>query len=583
MTWLTLRWPREVQPDQLTAAFRQLAASAGSPVVLQAVGTATYVEHFVAVPANKLGLVTQQLRASLPGLGVDEMSEPSTDLSLNHAIKLSFTTRRRPLRTDNPEQISRALLTALTHIGPKERLILQWVLGPRLAPMVIPTKLPGQHHESWTKSLLAAPWSGPAPVDPEARSALRTKQGEPGWRAIGRIAVRAATVPRQRQLLGAVLGALRSVEAPGAGLRASSEKPSRVITARAPWRWPLSLNVNELVVISSWPVGKTTDLPVRTVGSRPLPPDRLIPKTGRVIGKSTWPGADRLVALSPDDSLRHLHVLGPTGVGKSTLLLNLITQDMHQGRAVVVIEPKGDLIEDVLRRVPDKRVGDVILVDPTDEARPVGLNPLATNGRSPELVADSLLAVFHSLYLSSWGPRTQDILHACLLTLARSDSATLVALPLLLSDPGFRRRMISKVNDPIALGPFWAGFEAWSEAERTTAIAPVMNKLRPFIMRSNLRRIVGQVHPKFDIRQVFTQRKILLVNLSKGRLGPEAASLLGSLVVAQLWQATLERGQGSTRPLVIPSSSTSTSSRTTCTCRRTWLTPWPKPGASALA
>lgn len=542
LTWLALRWPRDVQPDQLTAACRMLATSAGSPVVLQAVGTTEHVEHFLAVPAAKAAGITAHLRTTLPGLGIDDVTDPNLNSRpRNHAIRLSFTTRRRPLRTDDPEQVSRALLTALAHVGSKERLVLQWLLGPRLAPMVVPSKLPGQHHESWSKALLAAPWSGPAPVDSEARSALRAKQGDAGWRAIGRIAVTAATVPRQRQLLSAVLGAVGSTEAPGVRLGARRENPDRLTSVRAPWRWPLALNVSELAVVSSWPVGKTSELPVRTVGSRPLPPARSLPPKGRVIGRSTWSGAVRPVALSSDDSLRHLHVLGPTGVGKSTLLLNLITQDLHRGRAVVVIEPKGDLIADVLRRVPDKRLGDVVLLDPTDDARPVGLNPLATNGRSPELVADSLLAVFHSLYLSSWGPRTQDILHASLLTLARSDAATLVALPLLLGDPAFRGRLVAKVNDPIALGPFWAGFEAWSEAERVAAIAPVMNKLRPFIMRSNLRRVIGQLHPKFDVRQVFTERKILLVNLTKGRLGPEAASLLGSLVVAQLWQATLER------------------------------------------
>lgn len=103
-TWLALRWPREVQPDQLTAAFRQLATSAGSPVVVQAVGSAEQVEHFLAVPAHKSGLVTEQLRAALPGLGIDEVTaQTSAGLPLNHAIRLSFTTRRRPLRTDDPE------------------------------------------------------------------------------------------------------------------------------------------------------------------------------------------------------------------------------------------------------------------------------------------------------------------------------------------------------------------------------------------------------------------------------------------------------------------------------------------------
>lgn len=541
LIWMTLRWPREVHAEQLYTAGRILAGSAGSPVVLQSVATAGHVEHFLAVRSNRVTHLSAQLRSTLPGLSTTETDSPNTGRAWKRAIRLSLTTRRRPLRTDDPEQFSRSLLTALTHLRPDEQLVLQWLLGPRLRPMVISTKLPGQHHESWGKALLAAPLSGPAPVDSEARTALRTKQGDAGWRAIGRIALTASTVPRQHQLLGAVLGALRSAEAPGVRLRAISENPRRLSTVRAPWRWPVALNVNELAVLSSWPIGKTGELPVRTIGSRPLPPTGSLPEKGRVVGKSTWPGTERSVALRSDDSLQHLHVLGPTGVGKSTLLLNLITQDMKQGRAVVVIEPKGDLIQDVLRRVPDERIGDVVLIDPTDETRPVGLNPLATHGRSPELVADSLLAVFHSLYLSSWGPRTQDILHASLLTLARSNTATLVALPLLLGDAAFRRRALSKLDDPIALGPFWAGFEAWSEAERTAAIAPVMNKLRPFIMRSNLRRVIGQMRPLFDVRQVFTERKILLVNLSKGRLGPEAAALLGSLVVAQLWQATLER------------------------------------------
>jgi len=447
LTWLALRWPRDVPAEQLVAAFRMLASSAGTGVVLQAVGTAEHVEHFLAVPGNRSALVAEQLRSALPGLGVDEVVDPKPDTGpLNRAIRLSFSTRRRPLRTDRPEDLSRSLLTALTHVHPKEQLVLQWLLGPRLAPKVVRNSMPGQHSESWSKSLLAAPWSGPAPVDGEARSALRAKQGDAGWRATLRIAVFAATAPRQRQLLGSALGALRSAEAPGVSLRASIEKPSRVTSVQVPWRWPLAINVGELLVLSSWPVGKTTDLPVRKVGSRALPPSKAIPKEGRVIGRATWSGAERPVALSPDGSLRHLHVLGPTGVGKSTLLLNLIVQDMNQGRAVVVIEPKGDLIADVLQRVPARRLGDVVLLDPTDEARPVGLNPLATHGRSPELMADSLLATFRQLYLSSWGPRTQDILHACLLTLARSADATLVALPLLLSDPAFRRRIVSQVN-----------------------------------------------------------------------------------------------------------------------------------------
>jgi hypothetical protein len=304
---------------------------------------------------------------------------------------------------------------------------------------------------------------------------------------------------------------------------------------------PLRLNAIELAVLSGWPVGPTTDLRIAKVGSRLAPPSSAIPTHGRVIGEATFPGDERRLSLLPSDALRHLHVLGPTGSGKSTLLLNLIVQDIEAGRAVVVIEPKGDLIEEVLQHIPADRAQDVVVIDPTDDRQPVGLNPLSPSGRSPELVADQLLGVFHALFARHWGPRTSDILSAALLTLARSPGMTLAALPLLLSDASFRRTLLANIDDPIGLEPFWATYEAWSEPERTAAIAPAMRRLRPFLLRPDLRAIIGQARPRFDVRQVFTERKILLVNLSKGLLGPETAALLGGLVVTQLWQATLGR------------------------------------------
>jgi hypothetical protein len=162
----------------------------------------------------------------------------------------------------------------------------------------------------------------------------------------------------------------------------------------------------------------------------------------------------------------------------------------------------------VLEHIPPNRIGDVVLLDPTDTERPVGLNPLALDGRSPELAADQLLGLFHSLYAAHWGPRTHDILGASLLTLARLPGMTLAALPLLLTDAGFRRRVVPGVADPIGLAPFWSAYEAWSDAERAVATAPVMNKLRPLLLRREMRAIVGQTRQSFDLRRVFTERKI---------------------------------------------------------------------------
>jgi Type IV secretion-system coupling protein DNA-binding domain len=529
-----------VEPESVAQVFRLLATAAGSPVVIEAVGSPAMVEHRLALPAGRAESVVDQLRAAIPGLAVEEVSTRPA-LAATRAVELRLSTKRRPLRTDDMAGVSRAMLTALAHLRRGERLSVQWVLGRSLAAVAVPNRLDGLSHESWIGALLLAPFGPPQQMDVEVRNALREKQAEPGWRAAGRVAVKAKLKSREKQLIRQVVGALCSAEAPGVSFWVRPTRPSRVIEAAAGWRMPLRMNTGELATLSAWPVGLTSDLPVAMMGSRLVAPSVAIARKGRVLGKATFPGRERPLALTPTDSLRHVHTLGPTGVGKSTLLLNLITQDVAAGRAVVVIEPKGDLIADVLQRIPPERVKDVVLLDPTDTTRPVGFNPLALDGRSPELVADQLLGLFHSLYISHWGPRTHDILGASLLTLARLPGMTLSALPLLLTDAGFRRRVLPHVVDPIGLEPFWSGFEAWSEAERATAIAPVMNKLRPLLLRPEMRAIVGQTRRSFDLRRIFTQRKILLVSLSKGLLGPETSALLGSLVVSQLWQAVLGR------------------------------------------
>jgi hypothetical protein len=540
LSWYRLRWPREVVAEQVVQVFRLLATVAGQPVVIEAVGSAGVVEHRVALPAARAESVIDQLRSAIPGLSA-EASTGRPAVGVSHAVELRLTTKRRALRTDDVAGVNRAILTALAHLRRGEHLTLQWVLARPLAPVAVPNHLEGLGRESWLGALLVAPFGSPPVADADLRNALRAKQGEPGWRAVGRIAVITKTVGRERQLIRQVVGALRSAEAPGVSFRVRVTRASRVSAATTGWRLPLRLNASELATVSAFPIGLTKELPVRMVGSRLVAPSAAIPRAGRIVGQASFPGRERPLALSRVDSLRHVHVLGPTGVGKSTVLANLVMQDMAAGRAVVVIEPKGDLIADLLSRIPPERMGDVVLLDPIDTERPVGLNPLALGGRSPELVADQLLGMFHSLYVANWGPRTHDILGASLLTLARLPGMTLAALPLLLTDAGFRRRLLPGVVDPIGLGPFWSAFEAWSEAERAAAIAPVMNKLRPLLLRPEMRAIVGQTRRSFDLRRVFTERKILLVSLSKGLLGPETSALLGSLVVSQLWQAILGR------------------------------------------
>jgi len=536
VVWRQLHWQRPVEPERALSVLRQWAADSRSPqVVLEAVADAGEVSYRLATLRPALPSIRAMLAHTLPGTTLTDPTAERPPVQL--AMKLKASTRHRALRSDNPEATVRSVLGALAQTGKGERLVLQLLLGPRRVPLAIPTHSPSSIVAPWYQ----VAWRGNGgQVDSEKRTALRNKVSDHGFACTLRIGVTADSIGRRRALVLGLLAAIRTSEAAGVTLRLKPEQESRLNTAGRPLWWPLRLNVNELLALTAWPLG-SDDLPgLPAAHPQPLPPAPGTTGAQRVIARATAPGVDAHLALSAQAALQHLHVIGPTGVGKSVLLGRLIEQDIEAGRAVVVIEPKGDLVDDVLARIPDNRRDDVVVLDAADSA-PVGLNPLADHQARPEVTADLLLSVFKALYADAWGPRTQDILHACLLTLARRSDATLVMLPLLLTNPGFRRSLTTGLGDPLALEPFWAWYDNLSEGERAQAIAPLMNKLRQWLLRPSLRAVLGQRQPRFQLRQVFTERKILLVPLRKAILGPEAAALLGSLVVAQLWQTIQAR------------------------------------------
>ena len=247
------------------------------------------------------------------------------------------------------------------------------------------------------------------------------------------------------------------------------------------------------------------------------------------------------LSISPKDSLEHTHLIGPTGSGKSTAMEHLILSDIKAGRSVLVLDPKNDLVMDVLARIPEERAGDVVVIDPSSPC-PVGFNPLGfTSYQNKALIADAVLSVLREIWTDSFGVRIQDILSASLLTLAEIDGTSLLWLQPLLTDIGFRRKIITQIKDKVGLMPFWNEFEALSDLQRQQWIAPVANKIRQFTLRPGLRNVLGQARPKFSLMDLFTQRKIVLVPLNRGVVGGESARLLGSLIIGLTWTLALSR------------------------------------------
>lgn len=542
LRWYQIRWPHEVTVDQLDAVLRSLNGASTPRIrhclTMLAVAQAGTVSHYIAVPDTKATVLTSQLDAAIPGIALQPLDDPPAT-PVNRAWRCWASSRTLPLDAKHPTTIARGMLAALATVGRDETLAVRWTLG-RVRRPTSPRAGNRRHSEiaaglgTGFADLLASPT---APGDPPA--AVAHKQGQPGWRACLHLGVGADGRRRQRQLLGHLAGSVRAAQGPGVQLGFRPTRRAQLDTGRVPHVRNLTINVDELVGLAAWPIGQTLTLPVAAQPNRLL--ERSAAATSsRIVAQATYPGDDGPLTLSARDGLQHLHVIGPTGTGKSTLLLNLICQDMDAGRSVVVIDPRGDLVADVAARVPDDRVDDVVIIDPMDSA-PVGINPLSTPGLPSHLKAEHILTIFKSIYAESWGPRTQDILTAGLLTLAENPQMSLAGLPLLFTNETFRRNAVAGIDDPLALDLFWQWFYDLSTAERADAIAPVMNKLRAFLLRKHLRRIIGQANPRFDLRDLFLRRRILLVNLAVGALGPEASALLGALLVSQLWQTVLGR------------------------------------------
>jgi hypothetical protein len=251
---------------------------------------------------------------------------------------------------------------------------------------------------------------------------------------------------------------------------------------------------------------------------------------------------DLPVALSPAARARHVYVVGQTGTGKSTLLLNLIAQDLATGRGLALLDPHGDLAEAAVGLLPRRRGDDLVYFDPSDLARPIGFNLLA---RLPEdhrpLVADGVVAAFRAIWPDFWGPRLEHIFAHAVRSLMDVPDATLLYLPRLLQDEPFRARCISHVADPVVRAFWLHEYAAYPPRFREEAIAPVLNKIGRVLMTPAVRNIIAQPKSTIDLRFMMDDRRVLIANLSKGALGEGPAHLLGALLVTALAQAALSR------------------------------------------
>lgn len=253
-------------------------------------------------------------------------------------------------------------------------------------------------------------------------------------------------------------------------------------------------------------------------------------------------GQTKKFGIKLDDRRRHMYIIGKSGTGKSVLQENMIVNDIKAGHGLAVVDPHGDLVEKILDLVPSHRINDVMYFNPSDVDFPVAFNPLeSVDPKYRHLVASGLVGVFKKIWADSWGPRLEYILRNTILSLLEYPGSTLLGITRLLVDKYYRKKVLEKVSDPVVRS-FWIDeYENYNDKFRTEAISPIQNKIGQFLSSAIIRNIVGQPKSTIDLRALIDERRILLMNLSKGRLGEDNSALLGAMMVTKLQLAAMSR------------------------------------------
>lgn len=534
ISWNEVHWPRPLAVLPLIGLLTRLASDQQrGPLVWEARAESGRIRYLLGAEKTDLRETSSLVLAFVPGVSVTPLTSPRQDVE--RAGRVRIRQRSLSLELHATDQMLHALLGALSSASGKDDvLVIQVILDRAVMPETVSRSTEDPTMSIWDKLI-----HGSRPANGEVRTRMTKKLGQYRFRAVVRVGVSAAHPARRYAAVHRVLAAFRQLQSGGTRVDLVSERPESVDNAHLPLLKQLRLTPKEALSFLAWPHGDD-ELPGMTaLHPRPMaPPSSFIEVRDRAFAVTTAPGPSRLIGINREDAFRHTHIIGPTGVGKSTLMQHLIKADIAAGLSVVLIDPKGDLATDTLSLIPRHRYKNVVVIDPT-LPNPVGINPLSTSQEKRALVTDGLLAVFRGLFPSAFGPRTSDIMHASLLTLMAKPDSTLVQLPALLTDAKFRHSLTAKINDPIGLGSFWAQWEALSAGQQAEAVGPVMSRLRQFLLRPGLREALDQPDPKFHFHEIFTKRRIVIVSLNKGLIGSQSATLLGSLVVSQLWQLAL--------------------------------------------
>ncbi len=528
-----------------------LRATSGLPLrsqlTFEVVAERGGIRHFVRTSPASLQALKSMLHAQLPDCQLRELDELPVPV-LTQAVRVRFRGPGRHvlLGDDAATGAAHGLLAALSSaVDSGIQVVLRITVRPSQVPQVDLQSRRETANQVWS----LASGIGAHGISAGTHQALiRKYQTRPlnvsilagancsnpltGWRLLGQI----SAIMRSRH---GQLGWIRVSRIPDLLLPRWSD-PNGWLNRHFGFA---RLSVEEACGLLAWPIDGPRIHGLNLGVAPVLLPARQMPKQGRVVALSDAPGrVDVPLAQPVAGGLQHMAIVGATGSGKSALALNLIAQDLRGGRGALVIDLKGDLVDDVLARVPSGRQRDVVLLDPARPGPQPGLELFARAEQSDdaELTADLLLGTFKELYRDNWGIRTESFLRLGLVTLAHAEHANLADLPRLFGDLKLRTKALGRANDPW-LTSAWQRFDALSTADRQQQLAPALSKLEQLLARRSLRRVLGHDQPSLRFDEVLAQSRVVLARLPAGLLGKPATDLLSALLLWRFFSAVESR------------------------------------------
>lgn len=536
LSWSEFHWQRLFEIDDVKSMLGQLVGlSRRKAVVFEIRLSKNRVRYLLGTEEQDKRHISQLIQSHR---AIQFSRAPKREV-MTSARLVKIKQSHYALKTDSVENMIRSSLSLAKILQPDEIVVVQLVIGAGSPPRPQSKDLPN----------LSAKWyqvitNNIPELSESSKKLMRQKLNQSTFNCEIRLGISSRSILRAKEFFASLLSSFRMLET-----TATIElKPLAVQGfnhAQPPWAYPYSLGVSDLACFLLLPIGEENIAGVPNVHPKLVAPPlgyNINQKTQRSLAQ-TVESESRPIQISAQAGKKHTVFLGSTGCGKTTAMSHLILSDIQsKNHSMVVVDAKGQLTHELLERMSTEHDADIVVISPTSK-RVVGINPfeLTKHGIEPEVIADYLLELFKGLYPEHFGIYSLDILSHSFLTLARIPNTSLVMLPSLLTNQSFRNKLLRELKDPIGLESFWNWFELLSKAQRHQMLNPILNKFRQFLLRPQLRAMLGQTNPNFSLAEIFKSRKIVLIPLNKAIIGSESAKLIGSLITSMLWMLILRQ------------------------------------------